>query len=301
MAEPYDGRGARSPRWWPSRYGVGDEIGAANELTPERTLAALALPRSGEIIELAQVLTRGTPTWPPRDFHQLIVAHQALLPMGAGATDATAFEEQASFGFHVGCHLDGLGHVGIGGRFYNGLEAADFYAPDGLRRYGIESVPPWLCRGVCLDVAAVEGVEELELGFVITPEHLEAACRRQEVEVRAGDVVLVNTGWGRHWDEASRYVQGEPGVGLAGCRWLTDRRVSAVGADNAAFEPIPAEDPELILACHQHLLAETGTFIVENIRLDRLVASGRSEFLFSMAPLRVRGATASPIAPLAVI
>jgi kynurenine formamidase len=301
MTEPYDGRGARSAQWWPSRYGEGDELGAANELTPERTLAALRLPRSGEVLELAQVLTRGTPTWPPRSFHQLIVTHQALQPLGAGDSDATSLEEQVSLGFHVGCHLDGLGHVGIAGRFYNGLPLEDFLAPDGLRRYGAETMRPWLCRGVCLDVAALEGVEVLDLGFVITPEHLEEACRRQEVEVRTGDVVLLNTGWGTHWAEGERYVQGEPGAGLAACRWLTDRRVSAVGADNAAFEPIPAEKPELILVCHQHLIAETGTFIIENIRLDHLVASARSEFLFVMTPLKVKGATASPISPLAVL
>ena len=40
MTNTYDGTGPRSPQWWPSRYGAGDEKGAANELTPERTLAA---------------------------------------------------------------------------------------------------------------------------------------------------------------------------------------------------------------------------------------------------------------------
>lgn len=297
----YDNRGRNSPRWWPSRYGAEDEIGASNELSPRLTLEALRLPQTGEILELAQVLAPGTPTWPPRTFHQLIDTHSALLPFGEGTTDATVFEESVAQGYHVGCHLDGLGHIGIHGHFYNGHHFRDFVDASGLTKFGIERVPPWMTRGVCLDIAALVGVTVLDLGFVIMPSHLEFACERQEVEVRAGDVVLLNTGWGTLWTIDDRYIEGEPGAGIDVCHWLTDRRVSAVGADNAAFEVIPPEAPDLMLAGHQHLLTETGTYIIENLRLDDLAKSGRSEFLFVMATNKVKGATASMVSPLAVL
>lgn len=61
VSGPYDGHGRQSPRWWPSRYGPNDVVGAGNELTPQRTLAALKLPSEGRLIELAQILEHGVP------------------------------------------------------------------------------------------------------------------------------------------------------------------------------------------------------------------------------------------------
>ena len=62
----YDGRGGASTQWWSSRYGPDDELGAGNELTAERTLEALKIPREGRTIELAQLLEEGVPAFPPR-------------------------------------------------------------------------------------------------------------------------------------------------------------------------------------------------------------------------------------------
>ena len=81
---------------------------------------------------------------------------------------------------------------------------------------------------------------------------------------------------------------------------MTDRHVSVVGTDNWGFELFPG-DPERPFVCHQHLLAETGTYIVENVDTRPLVAGDHSEFLWIMSPLRIRGATGSWVAPLAVV
>jgi len=71
----YDGNGSNSPQWWPSRYGADDLIGAANELTSDRTLEALKLPQEGRKIELAQLLTEDVPAFPPRFWKQTVLAH----------------------------------------------------------------------------------------------------------------------------------------------------------------------------------------------------------------------------------
>jgi kynurenine formamidase len=300
----YDGRGGASPRWWPSRHGPEDQLGSGNELTPERTLEALRLPTAGRAIELGQVLEPGIPTFPPRSFNQLILAHGMMesIPAAPGENDVNWFEEQVVQPYQIGCHIDGLGHLGIQGHFYNGRHYKDFYAPTGLTKLGIEHTRPWICRGVCLDVAGLESTEMLPPGFVITPSHLEAACRRQQVELRAGDAVLVHTGWARLWmrDNAT-YSSVEPGVGWDGAHWLTDRRPSIVGADNWSFEPIPFENPGRPFVVHQHLIAETGTHILENITTAELVADGHSEFLFALTIPKTRGATAGLAAPVAIV
>ena len=302
--EKYDGNGGRSPRWWPSCYGEEDQLGTGNELTPERTLAALSIPRQGRAIELALTLERGIPASPPRMWSQHILAHgaQEATMFGAGVSDTTYYEEQVSQTYHIGCHVDGLGHVGVDGRYYNGNHYKDFFRPTGLKRLGIENARPWICRGVCLDIAGLMGVEMLEGGFRIDPGHLEGACERQGVEVRAGDAILLHTGWADLWlRDNDRCISQEPGLGWDGAHWLTQHRVSCAGADNWALEVIPFEDPNGILVVHQHLLAETGTYIVENIQTRELVELGASEFLFIMTPLKIKGATGSMVSPVAVI
>jgi kynurenine formamidase len=300
----YDGRGAESPQWWPSRYGPDDELGAGNELTAERTLEALKLPRSGKAIKLAQLLTEDVPAFPPRSWKQIVLGHGALeaTRLGAGGSDLTYFEEQVTGTYHIGCHVDGLGHVGIDGHFYNGHHYKDFYSAKGLTKFGAETMRPWVCRGVCLDIAKLLGQDVLEGGFVITPEHLESACEQQDVEIRPGDVVLLHTGWGSLWDkDIHEYEEVEPGAGWDAAHWLTDRRVSLVGADNWAFETIPFEREDGVFAVHQHLLAETGTHILENSTTAELAAGGHSEFLFCLTVQMSKGSTGAMASPVAVV
>lgn len=308
----YDGRGANSPQWWPSRYGGDDEIGASQELTPEMTLAAIQLVREGRIVELSHPLEKGMPVWPPpgvapylegaRPYFQSIVAFAQLNPMAPEGNSMGYFEENVFKTYHMGTHLDGLPHVGIDGRYYNGIHYKDFYTPTGVTKLGIETVRPWVARGVLLNIAAVVGVEMLEEGFVITPEHLEEACRVQEVEVRRGDAVILHTGYGALWMvDNARYNNLEPGIGWAAAHWLTDRRITVVGADTWSVEVLPGEHPDKPFVVHQHLLAETGTHIVENLKTQELVDSGRSEFLFIMLPLKAKGATGSQVSPVAVL
>jgi kynurenine formamidase len=300
----YDGRGKDSPAWWPSRYGADDELGSGNELTPDNVLAALKLPKSGEIIQLAHVLDSDVPAYPPRAWHQLILAHGTLdeLVLAKDKSQASYLEENVTQTYQIGTHLDGLGHLGIDGRFYDGLHYRDIFSPTGLTRLGIEHARPWLSRGILLDVAGAVGKPMLEEGFVITVDHLEEASRRAGVEVRSGDAVLLHTGWSTLWKKDNqRYAALEPGIGWAAGHWLSDRRISLIGADNWCVEVWPPEKEGALLVVHQHLLAETGTYIMENVKTDELLARGAAEFLFVLSPVKTLGSTGSMVNPLAVL
>lgn len=298
----YDGRGSRSPQWWPSRYGAHDEAGALNEVTPERTMAALALPRTGQVIELAPVLESDMPGPASRDWRQLILTDGALEQHTDDPSEWTGFEEYIMSSAHVGTHVDGLAHNGIAGRGYNGVHYTEFLGKGGLTRLGAENMKPWVTRGVCLDIAALRGSELMEPGDMITVADLEEASARQGVEIGAGDAVLLHTGWMSLWQRDNvRFLDGEPGVGWDAAHWLTDRRVSVVGADNWAFEVIPFETPERAFVVHQHLLAETGTYIIENVKTEELVAGGHTAFLFIMTPIKGKGSTGAMVSPIAIV
>jgi kynurenine formamidase len=255
----------------------------------------LDLPSSSRVHDLAQPLFTGAPHWPthpPFTFSLTRLHGDTVLP-GGGAAAADAI----SMGTHVGTHLDGIGHFSCCGKFYGGAPV------DGNQSYGggigvhsIDTVAPIVRRGVLLDVAGLEGGEALAEDFVVTPEHLEAASRG--VEIRAGDVVLIRTGWARWWHEPRRFMNELrlPGPKRAGAEWLSARGIFAAGSDTAAFEFSPSPAMEV----HIHLLVERGIHIIECLNLEHLAAEGVREFLFIAAPLKIRGATGSPIRPFAL-
>src|SRR5690606_19560558 len=88
-------------------------------------------------------------------------------------------------------------------------------------------------RGVLLDVAAVRDVPWLEPGEGVFPEDLEAAERRQGVEVRPGDAVLLRTGYGRARHENGPAASFDQAGWHAACLpWLHERQVTLIGADS---------------------------------------------------------------------
>ncbi len=127
---------------------------------------------------------------------------------------------------------------------------------------------------------------------------LAARPERAGVEARAGDVVLVRTGWALYWQQPRRFINDLhcPGINREAVGWLSSRNVLAGGSDTIAFEFMPAPS----MPVHVHLLVESGIHIIEALNLEALAASCASEFIFAAAPLRIQGGTGSPIRPVAL-
>src|SRR5262249_13237066 len=205
----------------------------------------------------------------------------------------------------IGTQLEGLGHVGVrmlgDDYFYNGHKLSDVGTACGLEKLGIEKVGVFVTRGVLIDVAAFRGVPRMKPGEVITVKDLEGALKAQKMEVKEGDVVLLRTGHGKLWmKDNEAYGKGEPGLGMAAGRWLCERKMVMVGADNWATEVVPSEDRDRPFEVHQLLLVRHGVYNLENLDLEELAADKTYEFAFAFAPLRLKGATGSPGNPVAV-
>jgi kynurenine formamidase len=82
-----------------------------------------------------------------------------------------------------------------------------------------------------------------------------------------------------------------------------ERKVKAVGADNMAWDVVGPKDPELgvTLPGHILLLVRAGIPIIENLNLEGLAAAKVYEFAFVCLPLKMRGATGSPVRPIAIV
>ena len=123
--------------------------------------------------------------------------------------------------------------------------------------------------------------------------------KREGVSVGEGDVVLLRTGRMRYWPDGSRVFGNSPGVTLETAKWITGHKITVVGADNEAVERTPSGDESNWLPGHCHFLTEAGVPQMECINLEDLSGDKVYEFAFIGAPIRLRGATGSPIRPLA--
>jgi len=203
---------------------------------------------------------------------------------------------------HSGTHIDALCHQASDLQFHGGVKVDDVERADGYRAYGAETMRPLLARGVLLDVAGTKGVELLPPHYGITADDLEAAASAAHVTVGAGDVLLVRTGYATHWNDEATYLTAA-GVSKSGNIWAADHHVVAVGADNMAWDSMQEKDPEtnMLLFGHVHLLVTHGIHIIENLNLEALAAGRHQTFAFVGIPLKFRGATGSPIRPLALV
>lgn len=300
---------SNAERWWPSRYGAGDQLGTLNEITPAKIAQAARLVREGTVYDLGHVLHADVPRFEGRYWQQQLISSAHLINQRRPDTNGSGWGENAinwitelaTGTYQIGTHLDGLNHLQIGDRFYNGFRLHDIAEEWGTNKLGIETVPPIITRGILIDVARKRGVSHLLAGDVISVAEVEAILHENDVTVEPGDAVLFHTGWGALWDaDPVIYTSGEPGIGMGVAEWLVERRVAITGADTWSYGAVPGEDPSRPFVVPQTLNVKHGLFIMENLYTERLAAAQVYEFLFVLTHAKTRGSTAAGIAPAAI-
>jgi kynurenine formamidase len=291
-------------KFWPSEYGPDDQRGAANRVTTRKTVQAAKLVTTGRVFQLGRLYEHGMPLPGKRHFSLTIPGLPTGLPTGANQIVSNDELVSGEIG-QVGTQFDGLGHVGIrlNGEdvFYNGNKLSEFGDPYGLKKLGVENVGVFFTRGILLDVCALRGNDRLPAGYVITPDELSACLEKAKLKIEEGDVVLIRTGHGKLWMKDNQaYGEGEPGIGLAAAKFLTDHKVALIGADTWAIEAVPHESRDLAFPVHQWNLTKNGVYHLENLDLEELATADVHEFCFVFSPLRLKGATGSPGNPIAV-
>jgi len=291
------------PNW--GRWGPTDELGSANLLDEGVALRGAGAVRTGKVYSLSLPVQRtGVPHAfyrPPTQRYTSLNQTDHQFRDSIGAPDSSAWNEDVLVtNTHSQTHIDALCHVTDNGVMYNGFPGAEVSAFDGARRLGVQNIPPIVTRGILLDIARNQGVDRLAPGHIITEDELRSAIDAAQVDIQPGDAVLFRTGW----LEAFRYFattmdDPQPGIGSAAAKYLAERDVVAIGGDNTSLEAYPFENGRF-LGVHQDLLVGYGTYIVEHLSLADLAKDGHHSFLFVVAPLRITGATGSPVNVVAV-
>lgn len=287
-----------------SKWGAEDEIGSANLVTPERTLAAATLIKQGKSMPLGITIGPDTPAFPPRSLNL-----QVVQPNQQGGQKLSGFGYEGNYNddilqtwIGIGSQLDGLGHLGEGGMYYNCFDEKDISAITGLTKLGTHAVPPLVGRGVILDMAAHSGVETMPAGAHFGSAEIKAAAAAQGVELREGDIILFHTGWTDGMLESSPADWGaaEPGLNNEGAVYLASLNPIAVGADTWGLDVVPPPQGDKVFYGHVTLLKENGIYILETMNTGPLLREGVNEFMFVLGQPRIRGTVQAMINPVAL-
>jgi kynurenine formamidase len=303
--------GSKLSNW--GRWGQDDRIGTLNHISPEALVGAGGLIKKGKIFDLSIALGSNGPAIGvggrinPIHLMGITPGDTQIMNHILTPQDMIIADDWITMPLQCATHWDGLAHVGYDGCFYNHVPSHTVSTVGGSQVLSIEDIiakgPTG--RGVLLDITAIRGGKPLENGYEIMPADLEAAEKRQNIRVGAGDILLIRTGWIQQFTihkSPVNFWKGEPGIGLACAEWLYKREVAAIAADNWGVE-VTAPAP-VSLFVHCIVIRDMGMTLGEIFDLDALAADCESdgvwEFFFTSPPLKVQNAVGSPITPLAI-
>jgi kynurenine formamidase len=294
-----------------SPWGPRDEIGRLNWITRDTNRAILDHLDGRRIFDLNVDYFIGMPSWvaagdPPYGIWMTHTPPGSVNDNLSGVGSAVHKKysycgDSIHLYTHCGTHIDTLNHLGFYGQFWNGWTPDKQLGSRIWNKGGPEKYPPVIARGVMLDIAGLKGVDSLPDAYAVTPRDLQAAARKQRVELRKKDVVLVRTGRMQAWPDFHGYLDRTPGISLDSAKWLCEEAgAMCIGADTIALEVLPSEEPNVFLPVHAYMFATAGAQIIEVVDMEEIAAEKQYEFAFLGFPMKLRGATGAPMPTYAV-
>lgn len=144
----------------------------------------------------------------------------------------------------------------------------------GAHKCGIEKTKDrFQGRGVLLDMQRFFG-KKLEPGLAITSDDLDACAKKQGVEIKSGDFLLIRTGHGEEnvrSGDWSGYIGPVPGLSFETAEWIKKKEVALVGSDTFCVEVVPGEFGSSVnMALHWVVLPMIGCYLGEMFDLQAL-------------------------------
>jgi kynurenine formamidase len=292
-----------------SPWGPNDEIGTLNMMTDASRFDILKQIAAGKIYDLSVDLYVGMPGCCASfsdPTYQIWMTHTpkrttAETSSQEGGELVSYSGDAVSMYTHTGTHIDTLNHFSLHGKIWNQVSADAALDARGWAKSGADKYPPIIARGVLIDVAKSKNLL-LPESYAITAADLREALKKQGSTLKPGDVVLIRTGFMTLWLDHVKYrLENQAGLSLEAAQWLVEKQQAMLlGADNFGVERFPSNNPDNFLPVHTYLLAERGVSIIEVMWLEDLAKDQVYEFVFIAAPLKLRGATGSPLRPLAI-
>lgn len=288
-------------KWYPSKYGVDDTKGATNNLSPDGAVKAAKLVKTGKVYALGVVTGPESPAYAPRTYQVVVTQSNDGTGTAVGVNQATGNDDILMTYVGIGTQIDGFAHLGINHQYYNGAHGKDIIRPGGVTKYGTENIMPAATRGILLDMTALYKQNPVKPGTAFNRAEIDAAAKAAGVKIGKGDVVLFHTGWmAMATSDPKGFIAQQPGLGKEGAEYLASLGVVMIGADTAALEAIPFENPQAPFIVHQTLLAKNGIHVLETINTAELATDKATEFMFVLGVPRFKGTVQMVINPVAI-
>lgn len=291
------------------RWGPDDELGTLNFITDETRAAALALARRGRSISLGWTidpLPYGPDVKIP-PLRYMVRSGQGLLE-GDAPPRQVSLQEWVGYIFHGRrvTHLDAHSHLQVNGRMYNDRPGYLVTSEGGAQKSAITVARDGIvARGLLIDVPRHRGVPSLERGELVHRDEIEAILAAAGVSTRAGDALLLRTGYGRQrLEEGPKWDGKQAGWGANCLPFFHEHDIAVIGSDTTN-EAHPSGYKNFRGPIHGIGIAAMGLWLIDNCNLEDVAeacaALGTIEFALVLAPLPFAGATGSAINPLALL
>ncbi len=290
------------------RWGDDDQSGTLNLIDTAKRLQAASLVVTGETLGIGN-------NWPVDPGpHNMWPAEHRMIRAGddcdyPGVPDLSVALDYIGVQHHgVACaHIDGLCHVFVDHKMYNGYPASDVKSTGATKNDISPMFDGIVTRGVVLDIPGLHGVKFLKGDHRISRSELEGAEARQNLEVEPGDVLIVHKGReNRVVDEGlfDPVETGMPGLHPECIQFLHERGVSVLGSDYMNDPQPNWTCPGWPLPMHYLGICGMGMTLLHNLDTQKLSEKceelQRWGFLLTIAALKVPGATGSPVNPVAM-
>ena len=292
------------------RWGEDDQRGCLNLITPAKGKQAAALVEDGTPVSCARpIVTDITPDITHQVQRHMVESGEGrdtdpperrLVRRGAAEFIGMVFHGQTI------THIDALSHYSWLGKLYNGKPSSLITSREGAQTHSIEPACDGIVtRAVLLDIAKVRGVPWLPPEEPVMPQDLEEAEKSQGVRVEEGDILLVRTGNYRKRLDLGPVPGSEP---MTACQvactpWFKERGIAMLGTDTSN-DVRPSQYATITSPLHTMCLVTMGLWLIDNANLEELAEAcqqrDRYEFMLTLAPLRLRNVTGSPVNPIAL-
>lgn len=286
-----------STNW--GRWPEAPERGSLNLVTQAATLRGIACVKEGRAISLSVEVSPDA----PRAGLRAPVQH---FFMRDGGDYAAGLAERPGYGYaddtivlacHGTTHVDALSHVWQDGLLWNGVPASTVTSR-GASFAGIETMGPVVTRGLFVDARAL-GIAT-KPGDGIRAGELDAMLRAADLTPETGDALFVRTGWLEDWRAGRAEADRWQGLHMDVAEWAGNLGIAMIGADNISVEQNPSGVP-CALPMHVAAIRDRGIPLVELLDLEGLAGQDISSFCLILNPLKIHGASGSPVAPVAIV
>jgi kynurenine formamidase len=237
--------------------------------------------RHGEIVDLSHAYDASAIFWPTAEAFRLDKVADGMTPAGYYYAANNFFSSE-----HGGTHIDAPSHFAQG-------------------RLTVDEIPLEKLVGSAI-VIDVTTSAAADADYQVAVDDF-TRWEEQHGQIPAGSLVLLRTGYARHWPDAARYLgTGErgdaavaklhfPGLHPAAARWLVaNRAIGAIGIDTASIDYGQSTQYE-----SHRVLYEQNIPAFENLAsLDRLPPRGA---IVVALPMKIKGGSGAPLRAIALL